>query len=64
MKFVTVLIHFLSDVFDLLSTRNFATMATWRNDFFLSIRTKPPKETNLCAAEDLFESSLNSLLRY
>ena len=34
MKFVTVRIHFqLSDVFGLLSSRNFATMATWRNDF-------------------------------
>ena len=29
----TVRIHFLSDVFGLLSSRNFATMATWRNDF-------------------------------
>ena len=28
MKFVTVRIHFLSDVFGLLSCRNFATMAT------------------------------------
>ena len=26
-------IHFLSAVFGLLSSRNFATMATWRNDF-------------------------------
>ena len=31
MKFETVRIHFLSDVFSLLSSRNFATMATWRN---------------------------------
>ena len=35
MKFVTVRIHFLSDVFGLLSSRNFATMATWRNGFSL-----------------------------
>ena len=28
----TVRIHFLSDVFGLISSRNFATMATWRND--------------------------------
>ena len=34
MKFETVQIHFSSDVFSLLSFRNFATMATWRNDFF------------------------------
>ena len=33
MKFETVRIHFLSDAFSLLSCRNFATMATWRNDF-------------------------------
>ena len=34
MKFETVRgIHFLRDVFALLSSRNFATMATWRNDF-------------------------------
>ena len=33
MKFESVLIHFLSDVFDLLSSRNFATMAKWRYDF-------------------------------
>ena len=64
MKFVAVLIHFLSDVFDLLSSRNFATMATWRNDFFSLLELNLQKETNLCAAEDLFESSLNSLLHY
>ena len=35
MKFETVRgIHSLRDVFALLSSRNFATMATWRNDFF------------------------------
>ena len=33
MKFETVRIHLLNDVFGLLSSRNFATMATWRNDF-------------------------------
>ena len=33
MKFEAVQIHFLSDVFGLLSSKNFATMATWRNDF-------------------------------
>ena len=33
MKFETVQNHFLSDVFDLLSFRNLASMATWRNDF-------------------------------
>ena len=32
-KFETVRIFFFSDVFGLLSLRNFATMATWRNDF-------------------------------
>ena len=32
-KFETVQIHFLSNVFGVLSSRNFATMATWRNDF-------------------------------
>ena len=34
-NFETVWIHFLSDVFGLLSSRNFTTMATWRNDFSL-----------------------------
>ena len=33
MKFEAVRIHFLSDVFSLLSSKNFATMATWRNNF-------------------------------
>ena len=33
MKFEAVQIHFLSDVFGLLSSKNFATMAMWRNDF-------------------------------
>ena len=33
MKSETVRFHFLSDVFGLLSSRNFATMVTWRNDF-------------------------------
>ena len=31
MKFEAVQIHFLSDVFGLLSSKNFATMATWRD---------------------------------
>ena len=35
MKFETVRIPFLSDVFGLLSSKSFATMATWRNDFSL-----------------------------
>ena len=33
MKFETVQFHFWSVLFCLLSPRNFATMATWRNDF-------------------------------
>ena len=33
MKFETPWIQFLADVFGLLSSRNFATMATWRKDF-------------------------------
>ena len=33
MKFEAVRIHFLSDVFGLLSSPNFANMATWHNDF-------------------------------
>ena len=33
MKFETVRIHLLRDVFALLSSRNIATMGTWRNDF-------------------------------
>ena len=33
MKFEAVRILYLNDVFGLLSFKNFATMATWRNDF-------------------------------
>ena len=34
MKFETVQIHFLNDVFSLLPSRNFVTMmAKWHNDF-------------------------------
>ena len=33
MKFESVRIHFLSDVFDLLLSRNFASMVKWRYDF-------------------------------
>ena len=33
MKFESVRIDFSSDVFDLLLSRNFATMAKWRYDF-------------------------------
>ena len=29
----SVMIHFLSDDFALFSARNFATVATWRNEF-------------------------------
>ena len=36
MNFETAWIHFLSDFFSLLSSRNFTTMVTWRNDFSLS----------------------------
>ena len=43
MKFETVRTHFRSNVFGLLSSRNFVTMATWRNDFSaLSIDNLPP----------------------
>ena len=34
MKFETVRIHFLSDIFALFSSRKIAIMATSRNDFF------------------------------
>ena len=33
MKFQTVRIYFLSEFWDFLPSKNFATMATWRNDF-------------------------------
>ena len=33
MKFEAVQIHFLSDFFGLLSSKNFATTAMWHNDF-------------------------------
>ena len=34
LKSETVWIQFLSDIFGLLSSRNFATIASWHNDFF------------------------------
>ena len=34
MKFKEVRIHFVGDIFGLLSSKNFATMTTWRNDFY------------------------------
>ena len=43
----TVRIYFLSDIFGLISSRNFATMATWRNDFsFLFINTTHGNNVN------------------
>ena len=33
MKFETVRIYFFKYIFGLLSSKNFATMTTWRNDF-------------------------------
>ena len=33
-KFETVQIHCFNDFFEFLSSGNFATMATWRNNFF------------------------------
>ena len=40
MKSKTVWIHFSSDVFSLLSSRNFATLATWRNDFSCPLKAQ------------------------
>ena len=40
LKFETVRIQFLSDVFGLLLSRNFATVVTWRNDFSILIFQK------------------------
>ena len=34
MKYETVWLHFLRDIIGLLLFRNFATIATWHNDFF------------------------------
>ena len=39
MKVETVQIHFLSDVFSLLSSRSFTTMTRWCNDFFSLLMT-------------------------
>ena len=38
-EFWKIVIHFSSDDFGLLSSRDFTTMATWRNDFSLSTAT-------------------------
>ena len=56
MKFERGRVHFLSDFFGLLSSRNFATMATWRDDLssllsekqFYTLRrlTSPPGHYN------------------
>ena len=38
-KFETVRVHFSRDIFGLLSSRNFATLAKWHNDFSSLLRT-------------------------
>ena len=39
MKFEAVQVHFLSDVSGLFSSKNFATMAMWLNEFSSLLRT-------------------------
>ena len=51
MKFETVRIHFLSDVFCLLSSKNCATMTTWRNDLSISLI---PSDLSWCPLKALF----------
>ena len=51
MKFETVRIHFLIDVFCLLSSKNFATMTTWRNDLSISLI---PSDLSWCPLKALF----------
>ena len=51
MKFEAVRIHFLSDVFCLLSSKNFATMTTWRNDLSISLI---PSDLSWCPLKALF----------
>ena len=71
-KFETVRVHFLSDVFGLLSSRNFATMATWRTtslylkafygtEFSKTICLSFDAETNRFAISDKFSLSLWTL---
>ena len=54
MKFETVRIHFLSDVFGLLSSKNFATMTTWRNDFSFSLIPSDLSWLVICPLKALF----------
>ena len=54
MKFEKVRIHFLSDVFGLLSSKNFATMTTWRNDFSFSLIPSDLSWLVMCPLKALF----------
>ena len=54
MKFETVRIHFLSDVFGLLSSKNFAKMTTWRNDFSISLIPSDLSWLVICPLKALF----------
>ena len=58
MKFETVRIHFLSDVFGLLSSRNFATMATWRNDLSSLLYIEKDEKVRSVHKGDVLEKSV------
>ena len=63
MKFESVRIHFLSEVFDLLLSRNFATMAKWRYDFSSPYDTfKCCTPINVSVLSNHWFSVYNSLL--
>ena len=49
-----VQIHFLSDVFGLLSSKNFATMTTWRNDLSISLIPSDLSWLVMCPLKALF----------
>ena len=51
MKFERVRIHFLSDVFCLLSSKNCAKITTWRNDLSISLI---PSDLSWCPLKALF----------
>ena len=58
MMFETVWIHFLSDVFGLLSFRNFTTITTWCNDFFSLHSSERPVSVEGMAVKNLSLSPL------
>ena len=60
LKSETVWIQFLSDIFGLLSSRNFATIASWHNDFFSLYQRILPQSFLKSTEESLFRKFMQN----